>query len=785
MSRSILEVQPSPAATLVAVDGRTYPLEKADILARAEGGIATSTLVQTFANPYEEALELTYTLPLPADGAVLGYTIRVGEKLIRAEVQTREKASEAYKNAVFQGRTAGLLEQTRPDTFQQKLGNVPAHTKVEITIDVLHPLAFVFASAGHDRADAPHWEYRFPTVVGVRYHGAPGRVPDQADLSPDRAGRGDIPARVSLSLTLADPAGGIVHSPSHAIDTASAEDGSRVTFREGERLDRDVVVRWLAAADEVGARIVEGSGLAGDDGRYALVTLVPPAVTDVAFPRELTVLLDTSGSMTGMNLSLAKRVVRELLNSLEQGDQFEMIEFSDKPRRFSKGLLKVTPDTVRKAQEWLAPLNADGCTEMASAVQEALRSAGKDSQHQVVLVTDGEIGFEAEVVARLTGAANVRLHVVGVGHCPNRALTQQAAAAGRGLELLVENESGAGSAAARLIVGTARPVLTNVSVQGTAVMGEKREWLRDVFAGQPLLVTVELGRQGGTLEVRGDLAGSNEPWIQRISVPAAGASGGLSASPLPLGALHGRSVVGELEIRRAGSFGRDVSTLDSRIEALGLRHLIATSRTSMVAIEETPSVDPRQPSRRVKLAVELPAGVSAEGVGLKYAEAMGGMFDQRQMLRLGTPAPTESLRRVLYSLPTVARKGGPGPSEVTITPSGVSWLEPGVMLIEFVTLHDDFELPEGAVDLKVRTTDGRTRVLHGRVSESKSTPRGPHNAGMVVRLVIGIEAKDAWAGPAHVLVIWFHKPLGLAPFWPHGTRRIEFDASEPPQFPAK
>lgn len=50
---------------LVAVDGRTYPLESARVAARAEGGIALTRLTQQFANPHAEALEVVYTLPLP------------------------------------------------------------------------------------------------------------------------------------------------------------------------------------------------------------------------------------------------------------------------------------------------------------------------------------------------------------------------------------------------------------------------------------------------------------------------------------------------------------------------------------------------------------------------------------------------------------------------------------------------------------------------------------------------------------------------------------------------
>ena len=60
---------------LVSVDGRTYPLESVRLTARAEGGLALSRLTQRFANPYDQTLEVVYTLPLPAEGAVLGYTV--------------------------------------------------------------------------------------------------------------------------------------------------------------------------------------------------------------------------------------------------------------------------------------------------------------------------------------------------------------------------------------------------------------------------------------------------------------------------------------------------------------------------------------------------------------------------------------------------------------------------------------------------------------------------------------------------------------------------------------
>src|SRR5438046_9230184 len=96
-------------AGLVSVDGRTYPLKSAQLEARAEGGIAATTFTQTYGNPYEEPLEVLYTLPLPASGAVVGSSIRLGKRVIRGEVRRRAEAQEEYRRARLAGRTAGSL----------------------------------------------------------------------------------------------------------------------------------------------------------------------------------------------------------------------------------------------------------------------------------------------------------------------------------------------------------------------------------------------------------------------------------------------------------------------------------------------------------------------------------------------------------------------------------------------------------------------------------------------------------------------------------------------------
>jgi Ca-activated chloride channel family protein len=730
---------------LVSVDGRSYPLESARVTGRAEGGIATTTLHQCFANPHEEALEVIYTLPLPADGAVLGYTIRIGERVIRGEVQPREQADRAYREALYAGRTAGLLEQDRADTFHQRLGNLPPRTRVEVEIDVLQPLCFLAAIDGH----TPQWEYRFPTVAGARYQGAPGRVADAGRLDVDRDAAGNIPTRVELEITIDDPSdsGLGIDSPSHEIALDADAAATRVRLARGERLDRDIVLRWNACAAGVGVRMVEGGGLDGDAGRYALITVVPPAAADTAFHRDLTVLIDAGGSMSGPPLELAKRVVADLIHSLEPGDRFELLAFANHVEKLTHGLLDASPRSTQHALEALGRLQASGGTEMMDAMVKALEPLREDAQRQIVLVTDGYIGFEGEVIGHIMRSLPVgaRVHAVGIGSAPNRTLLHGVAAAGRGMELSAGDAITASEAASRLRAATVRPVLTDLAIGGTAMRAHAPERPRDVFAGQPMLVTLELDPSGGALEVVGRLAGNDEPWVWRTTVAAAGAEG-LIRSHLPIGALHGREAIADLELQSAVQSGID---FDARIEARGMRHRIVSRRTSLVAIAEEPSVDPKAPRRRERLAVELPAGVSAEGAGLIGGPMMAmpgalhrmGMIGSEKMVGMAPRAFSKSLLSKLASKSKDSAR-----SEYISILATVIRAEPDLIVVEFETPFEGFELPHRRVEVR----EAGNQAHAAEVVSDQSSPTGPHARGLMVRLALRLDGLKPW--PRDVVV---------------------------------
>jgi Ca-activated chloride channel homolog len=627
-------------AELLTSDGRVLPLVRAALRVDAGGGLARVVLEQTFENPHAEVLRVTYKMPLPADGAVSGYEFSIGGRSVKGRVELKETAREQFEQAIADGRTAALLDQQRADVFTQEIGNIPPGETIIARITVDQRLLWL---------PEGEWELRFPTVIGPRYVGAEDTAAEARAVAVTVAPSRDVGARIHLELDVRDELarGRNVESPSHAI-VRPGNGPCLLAALEGSRLDRDIVVRWAVAGPEVGASLSVARP-SGDKPHahvaYGLVTVTPPAPDAElpALPRDLIVLVDTSGSMSGAPLDQAKRVVAMLVESLGDRDRIELIEFSSSPRAWQREPLPATALNKKSAASWVKGLSAGGATEMYGAIVEGLRALRPGAQRQVVLVTDGYIGGENRIVELLHERlpADCRLHVVGVGSAVNRTLAISLARAGRGAEVLVGLDEDAEKAARRLVGRTARPVLTDVTIEGDGVIEVAPQHVPDVFAGAPIVCGVKLSAEGGEMSVRGKLA-SGAVWERKLRVPATDPGGGNQA----IVALFGREHVADLEMR--WTIGRETEAIDRTIERVGVVFQIATRRTSWVAIDDVSTTDPTSLVRLVVQPQELPHGTSMQsfGLGAGIGASSQGMTTQAGSI---TPEGIELMRALAGS----------------------------------------------------------------------------------------------------------------------------------------
>src|SRR5262245_34664311 len=734
---------------LVASDGRKLPLRGITLSADARGGLARVVLEQRFQNAYQETLHVSYQVPLPVDGAVAGYVVHIGDRRIVGEVEPIEAARERFETSLVEGKSAALVEQTRPNLFNLEIGNIPPGIEILTQLTVDQRLTWLGEGA---------WEWRFPTVVAPRYLGAEGRVADADRVSVDVA-EGSVAAGARVVLTIRDlMSAGTPISPSHSTTTAAISGGVQVTLAGStSALDRDVVVRWPTAGHETALTLDTGRPAANRPhakAAYGLLTVVPPLAEGVAHvvPRDVILLIDTSGSMGGAPLVQAKAVARAVVESLDVWDQVELIQFSSQPRRWHRRAEAVTDAVRRDAVAWIETLAAEGGTEMADGVQEALRALRNDAQRQVVLITDGLIGFEREIVQHVARnlPAGSRLHAVGVGSAPNRALTAPVARAGRGIEVVIGLDEEVKPHAARLIARMRAPLLTEIKVSGDALLAHTPAAVPDVFAGAPLSLALELRPEGGLLNVTGQTpAGA---WEGRLSVPAVAAGEGNAA----VVSLFGREAVEDLEVRRAAG-----ENVDREIERIGLEFQIATQRTSWIAVSDEPSVDPTQPARRVRIPHALAHGLSIEGLGLRSP----GLTRAHIQLMEPRSVGILSLRQtgVVYRGMRGIQSSPPASSAAAARPTRPQAMNARLVLRKDreLTFEIDVETPLDWRPGKaiVRWSDG-TRVDAESITD-RTTTAGLVTPGLIVRLTLRVADDIPAAAPVEVMMPTRHGPLTM------------------------
>jgi Ca-activated chloride channel homolog len=591
----------SAGCELVTSDGRALALVSATLRGEAQGGLGRLVLEQRFENPYSETLKVTYRMPLPADGAISGYEFTIGERVVKGTIDKKRQARERFERAIASGRTAALLEQERADIFTQQIGNIPPRQSIIARITVDQRLVWL---------PEGEWELRFPTVIGPRYIGSADTTED-VRATHIKVTDKPLPVTIQIELAIRDAivAGAKPSSPSHLIERR----GDVIELKSGARLDRDIVLRWPVATPTPGLSLATARAASGNDA-YALLTIVPPAkdAKPVSVPRDLIVLLDTSGSMSGVPLDKAKQVVAMVIDSLDDHDRLELIEFSNHPRRYLGEPVVATAAAKQAAIKWVRSRVADGGTEMRAGVIEALTTLRVGAQRQVVVVTDGYVGGEHQILEALNRRLpkSCRLHVLGVGSAVNRSLATSLSRAGRGVEVIVGPDDDAERGAKRLLDRTKSPMLTNVEISGSAVLRHAPAHVPDCFERAPLVAALAIKPEGGEILVRGQLA--HDTWEQRITVRPLQPGEGNHA----IIALYGRERVADVEANAM------FESVDGEVEDLGLTFQIATRMTSWVAIDEVRREIGT--TRDQVVPQELPYGTTASAFGLRGGMAMPG-----------------------------------------------------------------------------------------------------------------------------------------------------------------
>ncbi len=431
----VLEIMPPDTTDFPEPQIRYFvPLKETEARGQVAGPLAQLNLVQTFAfsrQALDRMIEAIYRFPLPGDAAVNGVTVRFGDVAIVATLKARPEAEKEYTDAKQAGSQAALLMRESPDVFTLQVTGIKPDEEVRIETTYTQ-LA---------QSEGEQWSLRIPLTTAPRYVRA-----DEAD-SPHAHGQPLALLRDPghrFRLHLAFPAGTDVTSPTHELAMHAVDDGRTVELAGGAIIpDRDCVLRWqMAQPGDAAALQVFRHDDAAHGHTYFLAQASPPARQPAAprHAREIILLVDHSGSMSGPKWEAADWAVARFLRSLHPHDCFALAVFHNHTTWFQGDKThRADAKTATAAIDWLKQRRDSGGTELGVALEQALAIARTDdaASRHVLILTDAEVTDAGRILRLATKeaahAGRRRISVLCVDAAPNAFLASELAERGGGV----------------------------------------------------------------------------------------------------------------------------------------------------------------------------------------------------------------------------------------------------------------------------------------------------------------------------------------------------------------
>ena len=532
-------------------------------------------VTETFVNRGGGLGEADYLFPLPKGAAFQDLKLSINGELVSGETMSADRARGIYEQIVRQQRDPALVEWMGYGMLRARIFPIAPGEEKKVVVR--------FQMVAEREGDALRVDY------------FQGKQSNQPIVRAVSFGEDDAN---SGSFTLSYPSSGnygSAYSPTHAISTSNRGGRREVSVR-GNASEITVLIPVKKSTEP--SISVLAFAPRNEDG-FALITLSPPAMSSRVTPRDVTLVLDVSGSMSGAKIRQARAAGKQVLATLNNADRFKLIDFSSDVRSFRDEFVRATPANIAAASRYLEALDASGSTNISGALDAALEGDTPDGRLGLVLfVTDGEptVGERnPDAIANRVSKRRKdrRIFSFGVGADLNAALVERLAVEGRGTAHFVRPEESVERAVSVVASRLANPVVANlrVFVDGARLTRRHPTDAADVFAGQDFVMLARYSGNGSAhLRFEGTTADGPVSWDARVALPRDSRENSFVAR------LWATQRVGYLSAeKRKNGRSREI---DNEIRELGEKYSIPTEFTSYLVLE--PGMSPQPMPVRVE-----------------------------------------------------------------------------------------------------------------------------------------------------------------------------------------
>jgi Ca-activated chloride channel homolog len=566
------------------------------VLIEVTGPIARTKVRQRFSNPSDQWISGTYAFPLPEDAAVDHMKILVGGRIIEGVIREKEQARKIYEQAKNEGKRTSLVEQLHPNLFTTSVANIAPSGVIDIEIEYQELL----------NLDQGDFSLRFPMAMTPRYSSDNESSFNQYDTPVvgrwvnvvERAGKTPVksinnPSELSITVNL--NAGfpiEYINSTYHSVTINNITDSKQGEVKQiklglsAHQSEHDFELVWKPKADIIpkGMFFIE----TGKEWQHGLLMVTPPLDKRLYEKRhrDITYIIDTSGSMGGESITQAKKALRQALTRLSIADRFNIIEFNSTVNSLFKKTVVATTEAIDEADEFIAALKAQGGTEMMPALEMALGSTDEGNNEglqQIVFITDGAVEQEEKLFKLINNQLGERrLFTVAIGSAPNAYFMRKAAQFGRGSYTFIGDTQEVSEKMNQLFSKMEQVVMTDLHLEFEGIEGEVvqvlPDKLPDLYFGEPVVLSLKMKQIPERAIITGNLNGHT--WVNAVRLKRSTNQSGLKV-------LFGRRMIESWMDNQV--LGVDKEIVRKSIVDLGYYYHLVSQYTSLVAVDVTPT----------------------------------------------------------------------------------------------------------------------------------------------------------------------------------------------------
>ena len=396
------------------VDLRELALKKVKITGKVIGKFGTFEIEQMYKNNTKEVLEVGYTFPIVETATVVGFEIKVGDKILKGKCKEKGEAKREYQQNIVKGNSAYMMEQETGNIFKISVGKIDKDEEVTVKIQYIDKFEIIDNQI----------EILIPTLVTPRYK---SNVTNKLIYGKTNY-TVDFTINIDKTLNVEN-----INCPSHKINIIDEKNIKVENYDLSKDFKLDIKLK-----NELSSKAIISKTR---DGKDMLYLSFMPEIDDVYedSEKEYLFLIDISGSMMGVKLEETKRAVIECLKQLDEGDKLNIIAFDHEFEVMSAHAIEYNEKNMQEAERYINSLHAAGGTEILNPIKFALY---ENTEKVILLFTDGQVGNEKQIIdfAKEHGK-NSRIFPFGIDSNVNSYFIKQMAKAGNGkAELIQPNE---------------------------------------------------------------------------------------------------------------------------------------------------------------------------------------------------------------------------------------------------------------------------------------------------------------------------------------------------------